>query len=244
MSAAPASDTARIRAAANRAWTAYRELWRKGRMGIAVALLIPCFACWLCSAAASGLGLIDPVPTATPEPATTRGVTITPRPSATARPTRAAAQPTATGEPSTSTTVPATAAPVLPTVAPVASSANPRPDLSPDEDRNCGDFSSNDEAKVWYDFWRSSDRPNPGRLDGDGDGDICEQGASGGGGPAQIQPLIPQVPPPAPAGPNCVGSRTCSTFGSQGEAQAYWEACGRPSQMDRDNDGRVCESLP
>lgn len=147
------------------------------------------------------------------------------------------------GEPSSSTSKSSTVPTAQPPVRQPAAPPNPRPDLSPDEDRNCGDFKDNGEAQDWYDFWRSPDRPNPGDLDGDNDGEICEQGASGGVAPAQIQPLIPQVPPAPPAGPNCVGARTCATFGSHAEAQAYWEACGRPSQMDRDGDGVVCENL-
>ena len=36
----------------------------------------------------------------------------------------------------------------------------------------------------------------------------------------------------------------CDSFDSQREAQAYWEAHGRPATADRDGDGKVCESLP
>lgn len=120
MSAAPASDSARIRAAANRAWTAYRELWRKGRMGIAVALLIPCFGCWLCSAVATAV--LPDVPTPTPSP------TNTARPSRTPAPTRTTG-PTRTAPPPTETDAPATAAPELPTVAPPT--AAPAPQIQP-----------------------------------------------------------------------------------------------------------------
>jgi hypothetical protein len=38
-------------------------------------------------------------------------------------------------------------------------------------------------------------------------------------------------------------SRRCSDFGTQVEAQAYWDR--NPSkQLDADGDGRVCERLP
>lgn len=36
----------------------------------------------------------------------------------------------------------------------------------------------------------------------------------------------------------------CSRFTTQPEAQAYWEAHGRPPVADPDGDGKVCESLP
>ena len=36
----------------------------------------------------------------------------------------------------------------------------------------------------------------------------------------------------------------CDTFDTQPEAQAYWEAHGRPPVADGDDDGKVCESLP
>lgn len=126
MSAAPASDTARIRAAATRAWTAYRELWRKGRMGIAVALLIPCFACWLCSAVATAV--LPDAPTPTPRPTNTARPSRTPAPTRTTGPTRTAPPPTKTDAPPT--VAPATAVPALPTEAPPAAPAQIQPLLA------------------------------------------------------------------------------------------------------------------
>ncbi len=102
----PASDITRIRAATARAWAAYRELWRKGRMGIALALLIPCGACWMCTAVASGLGLIEPVPTATPAPSSTPKPSALPRPTRTPRPTPFEVPATDTAEPPAVTEVP------------------------------------------------------------------------------------------------------------------------------------------
>ena len=40
------------------------------------------------------------------------------------------------------------------------------------------------------------------------------------------------------------GTRRCSDFTTQAEAQRWWERAGRPPGMDGDEDGRVCESLP
>ncbi len=42
----------------------------------------------------------------------------------------------------------------------------------------------------------------------------------------------------------CEGYRPCQEFATQDEAQAYFEACGRPNRMDGDGDGRACENLP
>lgn len=40
------------------------------------------------------------------------------------------------------------------------------------------------------------------------------------------------------------GTRRCSDFSTQAEAQRFWERSGRPPGMDGDGDGRVCEALP
>ena len=37
---------------------------------------------------------------------------------------------------------------------------------------------------------------------------------------------------------------TCEEFQTQEEAQDYYESTGRPRQLDPDNNGRACESLP
>jgi hypothetical protein len=60
----------------------------------------------------------------------------------------------------------------------------------------------------------------------------------------RIQPAAVIPPPVAPAGQNCVGARKCSEFGTQREAQAYFDACGKPGRMDSNHDGVPCESLP
>ncbi len=146
---------------------------------------------------------------------------------------------TATDEP---TALPASPTPLPPTAA--ASTEAPAPallsyDPDPNVDANCDDFPTREEAIAWWIVHRGEGHENPGGLDGDGDGEVCEQGSSGGSDAAP-------PPPPEPAAPAiaCSGHRTCGTFSTQGEAQAYWEACGRPGSMDRDDDGVVCESLP
>lgn len=59
--------------------------------------------------------------------------------------------------------------PPLPTEPP-----DPRPDLNAGSDLNCSDFSDGWEAQRYWDYWRARGVNNPGGLDGDGDGDVCE----------------------------------------------------------------------
>ena len=132
-------------------------------------------------------------------------------------------------------------APLLPTattVPPSLPTSPPEYDPSPGDPADCADFTSSEAAQSWWNRHRGGEHANPGGLDGDGDGAVCEAG-----GGAEVVPTQPP-PPQAPAGPPCAGRRTCSEFGSQRAAQEYFERCGRPSAMDRDKDGRVCESLP
>lgn len=133
------------------------------------------------------------------------------------------------------TAEPATAAPVQPTTLPSYMS------LDPLEDRDCDEFPSQAAAQSYWEYHRSAERPNPGRLDGNGNSVVCEDpDRSARQAPAQEQ----AAPPPAAQSIACSGSKTCKEFGSQAQAQAYWEACGRPGDMDRNNNGVVCESLP
>lgn len=65
---------------------------------------------------------------------------------------------------------PPTAPPAAPTEPPP-----PRPDYSdPAADRNCSDFVDGWEAQRWWEYWRARGSNNPGGLDGDDDGDVCE----------------------------------------------------------------------
>lgn len=111
----------RIRVSAVRAWVAYLRLWRAGRGGIAVALLIPCFACWICGRVATAV--LPDAPTPTPRPTNTARPSRTPAPTRTTGPTRTLPPPTETSVPATEVPVPPTAVPALPTEAPPAAPA-------------------------------------------------------------------------------------------------------------------------
>jgi hypothetical protein len=41
-----------------------------------------------------------------------------------------------------------------------------------------------------------------------------------------------------------VTDRNCTDFATQADAQAWWEANGRPVDLDRDGNGLPCEALP
>lgn len=108
----------RVRQFAVGAWAKYLALWKAGRGGIAIALLIPCFACWFCGAVATTV--LPDAPTPTPRPTNTARPSRTPAPTRTTGPTRTPRPPTETREPATEAPVPPTAVPVLPTEAPPA----------------------------------------------------------------------------------------------------------------------------
>lgn len=154
--------------------------------------------------------------------------------------------PTATNE-ATATEEPTVAPPTSAPPTTIPPTAVPQPpalpagvvDRDPNLDANCADFPSPAAAQSWWDYHRSKGHGNPGGLDGDNDGDVCEQGNDGPESGAN-----PVAPPPAAPSIACSGSKRCAEFGTQADAQAYWEACGRPGDMDRDGDGRICESLP
>lgn len=182
------------------AWAKYLALWKAGRGGIAVALLLPCCLCSLCGSIVMVSGDDAPDPTATPRVEATARPTRTtgPSPSVTHVVTR---EPTATDEPPTKvptavqpTSAP-TAVPVLPTeapptaepapqiqplipqqpAAPPAEPPPPRPDLDANGDLDCKHFASRREAQSWWDYWHARGVPNPGRLDGnDNDNRVCE----------------------------------------------------------------------
>jgi micrococcal nuclease len=65
--------------------------------------------------------------------------------------------------------------------------------------------------------------------------------------PAQAAPTAPPAPVGLPYDPNGP-DRDCADFGTQAEAQRFFEAAGGPAadphRLDSDNDGVACESLP
>lgn len=161
-------------------------------------------------------------PTRTPNPTSTTA----PKQLRTATP-RATTAPTDTPEP---TLPPTTAAPAI-------------PDLNPDEDRDCNEFVNREEAQAYWEHHRNQDRPNPGRLDGNSNGIVCED-------PDRSAPAAAPVVAPAPqplmqAQPSrpCDTGLKCTDFSSKAEMLAWWNACGRPSKYDRNGDGDPCESL-
>jgi len=59
-----------------------------------------------------------------------------------------------------------------PTELPPTAVPAPVHDPDPDQDQNCGDFPTVADAIYWWNYHRTAERPNPGRLDGDGV--VCE----------------------------------------------------------------------
>ena len=117
---------------------------------------------------------------------------------------------------------------------------------SPDDDfvdRNCSDFATWREAQDFY-VAEGGPSEDPHRLDRDGDGTAC-----------QSLPGAPDDAQEAPASTTDSSSpdddfvdRNCSDFATWPEAQDFYEAEGGPGEdphrLDRDGDGRACESLP
>jgi hypothetical protein len=74
-------------------------------------------------------------------------------------------------------------------------------------------------------------------------------GGQASSGPAAARPLAPQPPPPAIGPDKPVADVNCSDFRTHAAAQRWFEQHGgSPSNdvagLDRDHDGRACESLP
>ena len=103
---------------------------------------------------------------------------------------------TATEEPTEEPTAePATAAPVQPTAQPAYMS------LDPGQDRDCDEFPSQAAAQSYWESYRTAERPNPGRLDGNGNSKVCEDpDRAARQAPAQEQ----AAPPPAAPASGCV----------------------------------------
>ncbi len=107
-------------------------------------------------------------------------------------PVEATATEVPTDEP---TTEPATAVSVQATALPAYYS------LDPLEDRDCSEFPSQAAAQSYWEYHRTVERPNPGRLDGNGNSVVCEDpDRASRQAPAQEQ----AAPPPAAPGSGCV----------------------------------------
>ncbi len=124
--------------------------------------------------------------------------------------------PTATGVPATATR---TSTPVPPTEAPAV-------DLDPYADRNCDEFDNYGQMQAWRLYWQRRGVPNPGNLDGDGDGLACEEGEGGRPAPPPsplpfAQPAAPVAPPPAAQPP----ARGCCRYCTPGKSKACGDAC-------------------
>ena len=108
------------------------------------------------------------------------------------------------------------------------------------QDRNCSDFDTWAEAQA---FFESEGGPSsdPHRLDGDGDGIVCQSlpGAPGKGSTSKPEP----TPTPKPK-----DTHNCSDFDTWAEAQSFFKSEGGPDSdphnLDRNDDGIACESLP
>lgn len=134
---------------------------------------------------------------------------------AVAEATATTADPTATNEPRPTDTEEATAteaatATEKPTVAPTAVPVQPTSEpaymsLDPLQDRDCAEFPSQAAAQAYWDRHQSADRPNPGRLDGNGNGRVCEDpDRAARQAPAQEQ----AAPPPAAPAAGCISFNT------------------------------------
>ncbi len=163
----------------------------------------------------------EPIEAATARPEATETKAPTEAPTETPEPTAA---PTSTPEP---TLPPPTATPAI-------------PDLNPDQDRDCNEFANREQAQAYWEHYRNPGRPNPGRLDGNSNGIVCED-------PDRSAREVAPAPQPQPAAAQpsrpCDTSLKCTDFGSKAEMLAWWNACGRPSKYDKNGDGDPCESL-
>ena len=116
-------------------------------------------------------------------------------------------------------------------------------------DLDCSDFGTQEQAQQILD----ADSSDPNGLDEDSDGEACETLPQGAAQPkptprptpqsapqpqaAPQPPAQPQQAPPAGGG----GRLTCADFSTEAAASA---AIPSNPQLDRDGDGRACESLP
>ena len=98
-----------------------------------------------------------------------------------------------------------------------------------DEDRDCADFSSQEEAQEFFED-QGGPEEDPNRLDANDDGEACEDFFS--------DTDVPQ---------DDEGDRDCADFSSQEEAQEFFEDQGGPEEdpnrLDANDDGEACEDF-
>lgn len=167
-----------------------------------IALLV---SCGLCSRLGSGddkpAGTVEPTAAVATDEPVSAAATATDEPEATSTEAATATEEaTATEVPTDEPTVElATAAPVQPTAQPAYMS------LDPGQDRDCDEFPSQADAQAYWQAYRTADRPNPGRLDGNGNSKVCEDpDRAARQAPAQEQ----AAPPPAAPASGCVNINT------------------------------------
>ena len=121
-----------------------------------------------------------------------------------------------------------------------SASPAPTPIPKPKDTHNCSDFDNWSEAQS---FFESEGGPasDPHRLDRDGDGIACQSlpGAPSKGSTPKPEP----IPTPKPK-----DTHNCSDFDNWQEAQSFYESEGGPGSdphnLDGNDDGIACESLP
>ena len=192
-------------------------------------------------------------PTPTPEPSPTP--TPTPVPTPTPAPT---AVPVVTPEPlPTQTPVPSPVPSPSPSPTP---SPTPEATAPPPEeafvDRDCGEFADWQEAQAFY-LSEGGPDADPHRLDGDGDGVVCQSlpGVPDDAATPTPAPSPTPTPEPTPVKPAYSDlpfdpdgpDRNCGDFPSWWDAQNFYLAAGGPDEdlhrLDHNGDGIACESL-
>lgn len=139
--------------------------------------------------------------------------------------------PTPVPTPQTSTTTPT----VLPTLTPTP---------EPQDTHNCSDFSTWREAQSFFES-EGGTGSDPHNLDGNDDGVACQSlpGAPG----SKSTSKSPSNPTPTPASES-QDTHNCSDFSTWQEAQSFFESEGGPGfdphNLDGNDDGIVCQSLP
>lgn len=154
----------------------------------------------------------EPTDVAQPTEALSPGPTMTEPKVTEAKPTRRPPTTRPTAQPTLASTATASPTPFPPTVPPTLTSSPtvPRPtpvpekflSLNPDQDRDCDEFDSYAEAQAYWNYHRNPSRPNPGGLDGNGNGVVCEEADRQA--PPPPQPLVGQPPS------GCVNINTAS----------------------------------